>query len=181
MDVQPSQSRSKSRPREMTPSPPLNLNKPQPPRPPPTPAQQPAMLPNGTYSSPSSGRRDSLQKVRPTSEVVNTPELSAQEAWEHDRMTGRGQSVYSPDGIVAPPTSSYRTSANSSLLQSVASSSGGVGAGSAHTSFVVQPPFQPRSAPPTQTYYPNHYPIPNPLPAPPATILPPKSAARNRI
>ncbi|PVG01859.1 hypothetical protein CPB86DRAFT_794843 [Serendipita vermifera] len=166
--------RSKSRAKETQPN--LNLNKPQPPRPPPTPLMEEVVLPNGSSASPSS-RRESVRRVhRPTSEVVNTAELGAQEAWEHDRMTARGQSVMMPDGFVVSPPSSHRASGGSSVQMPY----GAPGAGSAHTSFVVQPPFQPRNPQPSGYYYSNQGPIHNPLPAPPATILPPKSN-RNRI
>ncbi|KAG8785609.1 hypothetical protein FRC15_001042 [Serendipita sp. 397] len=184
---QPLRSRSsKSRTKDTTPPP--NLNKPQPPRPPPTPAAEAQPLPNGTYASPPlPGKRGSLQRMRPTSDFVNVAELGAQEVWEHDRMTSRGQSVYSPDGIVVNPATSQRASASSSLLlqgpPSGPVSGSSPGAGSSHTSFMIQPPFQqPKSAPATGGYYPQYYPthLTNPLPAPPA-IVPPKSAARNRI
>ena len=168
--------RSKSRPREGPLGANVNLNKPVPPRPPPTPAPEQQPLPNGSGEYPR--RRESIQRVRPTSDVVEGPGLGAQEVWEHDRMTARGQSVLLPDGFSIGPPSTHRASASSSLL------AGGIpgsppGAGSAHTVFKVQPPFQTR-APPGGYYYPNHQPMANPLPAPPASILPPKTS-RNRI
>lgn len=142
--------RSKSRSREATVA--ANVNKPQPPTPVPE-------------------RRSS--KNRPTSEVFDNPELGAQEAWEHGRMTSRGQSVILPDGFSVAQSSSARTSLNSSLVLN-----GGPTAGSAHTSFSIQPPFQAqqtRGRPGTPGYYYQGAPgtVPNPLPAPP-TILPQK-------
>ncbi|KIM27314.1 hypothetical protein M408DRAFT_330051 [Serendipita vermifera MAFF 305830] len=167
--------RSKSRHKEGTLPANVNLNKPQPPRPPPTPATEQQSLPNGSSDYPK--RRDSIQRVRPTSEMMDAAGLGAQEVWEHDRMTARGQSVLLPDGFSVSPPTSHRASATSSVL------AGGIpgsppGAGSAHTVFKVQPPFQAR-APPGGYYYPNHQPLPNPLPAPPASILP--KTSRNRI
>jgi hypothetical protein len=160
-------------------------------------------------------RRESLQRARPTSEVVNIPELGAQEAWEHDRMTARGQSVLLPDGFLVGPSSSQRASGGSSLSQQQSPYGGqqyggqqyggqqyggqqyggqqyggqqyggqpyGSSVGSAHTRVVVQPPFQAQARPPPNPgyYYSQQPPIPNPLPAPPATIMPPKTR-RNRI
>jgi hypothetical protein len=175
--------RSKSRHREGSLPANVNLNKPQPPRPPPTPALEQQALPNGSREYPP--RRESVQRMRPTSEVVNVGELGAQEAWEHDRMTARGQSVLFPDAFSVSSPSSHRASASSSVLLQNQNQNGSgspvpaPGAGSAHTVFKVQPPFQARNAPPGGYYYPNHQPIPNPLPAPPV-ILPPKTT-RNRI
>jgi hypothetical protein len=175
--------RSKSRPREGSLPANVNLNKPTPPRPPPTPVPEPQALPNGSREYPS--RRESIQRMRPTSEVANVVELGAQEAWEYDRATARGQSVLFPDAFSVSPPTSHRASASSSVLlqnqtqNSLGSPGPAPGAGSAHTIFKVQPPFQARNAPPGGYYYPNHQPIPNPLPAPPV-ILPSKST-RNRI
>ena len=177
--IVPSKSRSRMREGSLPAN--VNLNKPQPPRPPPTPATEQQPLPNSSREYPP--RRDSFQRMRPTSEVVNIPELGAQEAWEHERMTGRGQSVLLPDGFSVSPPTSHRASAGSSVLLQGQTGSGSngpaPGAGSAHTIFKVQPPFQARTAPPGGYYYPNHQPVPNPLPAPPA-IVPPKTT-RNWI
>lgn len=199
--------RSKSR-SKTTPLPPgVDLNKPQPPRPPPTPSTTQQELPtarpiaNGVPTPfhlaaaagavPSlkrdsgTSKKESVQRARPTSEVVNVPELGAQEVWEHDRMTARGQSVMLPDGFAVGPSSSQRTSAGSSLSQQPSQYSNShyaPGAGSAHTRIVVQPPFQPqgRSSQNSGYYYSQQGSVPNPLPAPPTSVIPPKSS-RNRF
>lgn len=167
----------------------VNLNKPIPPRPPPTPGTELQALPSPTLSSPkdaafdptaySNGkatRRTSVSKyqARPSSEIVPAGELGAQESWEHNRMTARGQSIVLPDGYIVGSVASnpHRTSATSSVL-TPNGSAGSVGAGSAHTSFTVQPPFQARAMPSSNSYYSQPQPVPNPLPAPPAKIVPP--------
>jgi hypothetical protein len=182
-------SRSKSRSRDASLLANVNLNKPVPPRPPPTPATEAQPLPSQTPVSPKDAtfdpnsyfnnkatRRASVTKsqARPSSEIVPAGELGAHEAWEHNRMTARGQSIVLPDGYmvgsVAP--SSHRSSTTSSVLMPNGSA-GSAGAGSAHTSFMVQPPFQPRVTSSSNHYYPQPQPVANPLPAPPAKIVPP--------
>lgn len=168
---------------------------------------------NALKSNPSNTRR-----ARPTSEVVVEPteQLKAQEAWEHANMVGmRGQSVVMPDKFsVAPPPpqtmpshaqGQYQPPAgspspqyyqsqqhhNDHLTQAIA--------GSSHTQFVVQPPFQQHAQsqpeqPPRIGAWPAYqyrqyayYPVqrqtqpvdPNPLPAPPAQLnYPPQRVNR---
>ena len=161
----------------------------------------------------------STRRARPTSEVAVEPteQLKAQGAWEHAKMIGlRGQSVVIPEKFsVAPPPpqtmpshaqGQHQPSAGSPPPRYPHSQHHQNGhppratAGSSHTQFVVQPPFQQQAQSQQQqqsrlgawpayqsrqyAYYPTQQrqtqPVePNPLPAPPAQInYPPQQVNR---
>ena len=161
----------------------------------------------------------STRRARPTSEVVVEPtqQLKAQEAWEHAKITGvRGQSVVMPDRFsVAPPPQTIPSHAQGQYQppagppppqysQSQQHQNDFLprgAAGSSHTQFVVEPPFQQHAQgqqqqqPPRVGAWPAYqyrqyayYPVqqkqtqpvdPNPLPTPPAQInYPPQRVNR---
>ena len=160
----------------------------------------------------------STRRARPISEVTVEPteQLRAQGAWEHAKILGiRGQSVVMPDKFsVAPPPPQTMPHAQGQYQPPVGSpppqypqsqhhQNGHLpraAAGSSHTQFVVQPPFQEQAQSQQQqpprlgawpayqyrqyAYYPPQQrqtqPVdPNPLPAPPAQInYPPQRVNR---
>ena len=147
----------------------------------------------------------STRRARPTSEVTVEPieQLKAQGAWDAKLLGMRGQSVVIPDKFsVAPPPSQaqgqYQPPASSLPPQYSQSQQHHTGhlprasAGTSHTQFVMQPPFQqqqpsrlgayPAYQPRQYAYYPvqqRQTQDPNPLPAPPAQInYPPQRVNR---